>query len=88
MRNSWIVLSRETLVERVWGYDFVGETNRVDVYIHRLRGKIEEDPSNPRYLHTIRGLGYVFRVDAQAKHEHLRGNPEIGTGEDYDGAVA
>jgi DNA-binding response OmpR family regulator len=65
MRNSRIVLSRETLVERVWGYDFVGETNRVDVYIHRLRNKIERDPTNPRYLHTVRGIGYVFRVDPE-----------------------
>jgi DNA-binding response OmpR family regulator len=65
MRNSRIVLSRETLIERVWGYDFAGETNRVDVYIHRLRHKIEADPAQPRYLHTVRGLGYVFRVDPE-----------------------
>jgi DNA-binding response OmpR family regulator len=63
MRNSWIVISRETLIERVWGYDFVGDTNRVDVYVRRLRRKIEPDPRNPRYLHTVRGIGYVFRVD-------------------------
>jgi DNA-binding response OmpR family regulator len=63
MRNSWIVIGRETLIERVWGYDFVGDTNRVDVYIRRVRRKIEPDPQQPRYLHTVRGVGYVFRVD-------------------------
>lgn len=63
MRNSRIVISRETLIERVWGYDFIGDTNRVDVYIRRVRRKIEVDPAAPQYLHTVRGLGYVFRVD-------------------------
>jgi DNA-binding response OmpR family regulator len=62
MRNSWIVISRDTLIERVWGYDFIGDTNRVDVYIRRVRRKIEKDPANPQYLHTVRGIGYVFRV--------------------------
>jgi DNA-binding response OmpR family regulator len=69
MRNNRIVISRETLIERVWGYDFIGDTNRVDVYIRRVRRKIEEDPANPRYLHTIRGIGYVFRVDVDADTE-------------------
>jgi DNA-binding response OmpR family regulator len=64
MRNNRLVISRETLIERIWGYDFVGDTNRVDVYIRRVRRKIERDPANPRYLHTIRGIGYVFRVEA------------------------
>jgi two-component system, OmpR family, response regulator RegX3 len=63
MRNSWIVISRETLIDRVWGYDFIGDTNRVDVYIRRVRRKIELDPTNPCYLRTVRGIGYVFRVD-------------------------
>lgn len=67
MRNSWIVIGRETLIERVWGYDFVGDTNRVDVYIRRVRRKIEPDPQAPRYLHTVRGIGYVFRVDEPAE---------------------
>jgi DNA-binding response OmpR family regulator len=65
MRNSWIVIGRETLIERVWGYDFVGDTNRVDVYIRRVRRKIEPDPQQPRYLHTVRGIGYVFRVESE-----------------------
>jgi two-component system, OmpR family, response regulator RegX3 len=61
MRNQRIVISRERLVERVWGYDMLGDTNRVDVYIRRIRNKIESDPVTPRYLHTVRGVGYVFR---------------------------
>jgi len=63
MRNARIVISRERLIERVWGYDLEGDTNRVDVYIRRVRRKIEEDAAQPRYLHTVRGLGYVFRPD-------------------------
>jgi two-component system response regulator RegX3 len=66
MRNSRIVITRETLIERVWGFDFIGDTNRVDVYIRRVRRKIETDPTRPRYLHTVRGIGYVFRVDPVA----------------------
>jgi two-component system, OmpR family, response regulator RegX3 len=62
MRNSGIVLSRETLIERIWGYDFVGDSNRVDVYIRRLRSKVEPDATNPTYIRTVRGMGYVFRA--------------------------
>jgi DNA-binding response OmpR family regulator len=64
MRNVQIVISRETLIERVWGYDFAGETNRVDVYVRRLRSKIEGPGSHGRYLQTVRGAGYVFRPSA------------------------
>ena len=63
MRNVDTTVSRETLIERTWGYDFVGDSNRVEVYVARLRKKIETNPGEPRYLHTIRGLGYAFRVD-------------------------
>jgi two-component system, OmpR family, response regulator RegX3 len=62
MRNHDITISRTTLIERVWGYDFLGDTNRIDVYIRRIRRKIEADPAFPQYLHTVRGLGYVFKV--------------------------
>jgi DNA-binding response OmpR family regulator len=55
------VLSREQLLERVWGYDYAGETRTVDVHVHWLRGLIEDDPSNPAFLQTVRGVGYVFR---------------------------
>lgn len=52
------VLSREDLLERVWGYDYFGDSRLVDVHIRRLRIKIEPDPANPLYLVTIRGAGY------------------------------
>lgn len=65
MRNSQVTISRETLIERTWGYEFVGESNRVDVYIRRLREKIEPEPGRPEYIHTIRGIGYVFRPSAR-----------------------
>ena len=77
MRNTRIVITRDTLIQRVWGYEFIGDTNRVDVYIRRIRRKIEADPTSPRYLHTVRGIGYVFRVDINAivvdAHDELHG---------------
>jgi len=51
-------LSREDLLERVWGYDYFGDSRLVDVHIRRLRTKIEPDPANPTYLVTVRGAGY------------------------------
>jgi DNA-binding response OmpR family regulator len=56
--NRGLVLSREQLLERVWGYDYFGDQRLVDSHIRRLRMKIEEDPSDPRLLVTVRGLGY------------------------------
>ena len=61
MRNSPITISRDTLIERTWGYDFAVEGNRVDVYVMRLRKKLEVDPAQPQFLQTVRGIGYVFR---------------------------
>jgi two-component system, OmpR family, response regulator RegX3 len=55
------VFTREQLLEHVWGYDYAGETRTVDVHVHSLRALIEEDPATPRFLHTVRGVGYVFR---------------------------
>ncbi len=69
MRNSNITISRETLIERTWGFDFFGDSNRVDVYIRRLRSKIEGDQSQPEYLHTVRRVGYVFRPPVRSKRE-------------------
>lgn len=66
MRNHDIIVGRETLSERVWGFDVGGETNRVDVYIRRVRRKIEPLPATPRYLYTVRGAGYVFRAGGVA----------------------
>ena len=51
---------REMLLERVWGYDYMGESRTVDVHVQRLRHKIEPDPARPRYLLTVRGIGYKF----------------------------
>lgn len=57
-KNKGLVFSREQLLEKVWGYDFAGDTRTVDVHIRWLRQKIEADASNPRYLVTVRGTGY------------------------------
>ncbi|MGB0996113.1 MAG: winged helix-turn-helix domain-containing protein, partial [Acidimicrobiales bacterium] len=59
--NPGRVLSREVLLERVWGYGYFGDGRLVDVHIRRLRTKIEPDPANPRYVVTIRGLGYKLQ---------------------------
>jgi DNA-binding response OmpR family regulator len=58
------VFTRDQLLERVWGYEYGGETRTVDVHIHWLRGLIEREPAAPQYLHTVRGVGYVFRRPA------------------------
>lgn len=63
MENKTIVLSRDQLLEKVWGYDYLGETNVVDVYVRYLRGKIDEG-FEPKLLQTVRGVGYVLRDDA------------------------
>ncbi|MDG2427269.1 MAG: response regulator transcription factor [Acidimicrobiales bacterium] len=55
------VLSREDLLERVWGYDYFGDGRLVDVHVRRLRTKIEPDPANPRYVMTVRGMGYKLQ---------------------------
>lgn len=60
MRNSGRVLTRGQLIDRVWGVDYVGDTKTLDVHIKRLRSKIEENPSDPKLLVTVRGLGYKF----------------------------
>jgi DNA-binding response OmpR family regulator len=56
--HGGIVLSREQLLERVWGYDYFGDTRLVDAHIRRLRTKVERDPSEPDLIQTVRGLGY------------------------------
>ncbi|MGI8858218.1 MAG: response regulator transcription factor [Thermomicrobiales bacterium] len=61
MRNANAAITREALIERTWGYDCDDFGNRVDVYIRRLRAKIEPEPSDPLFIHTVRGLGYVYR---------------------------
>jgi len=60
IRHKGAVLTRELLVERVWGFDFGGDTRTVDVHIRGLREKIETDPADPQRIQTVRGLGYRF----------------------------
>ena len=62
IRNEGIVVSRDKLLNNVWGYDYTGETNIVDVYIRYLRSKID-DPFEQKLIHTVRGVGYVLRTD-------------------------
>ena len=60
--NPGKVLSREQLLDRVWGYDYFGDGRLVDVHVRRLRTKIEPDPANPRHILTVRGLGYKLAM--------------------------
>jgi two-component system response regulator RegX3 len=62
LRNAGRVMTRGQLIDRIWGSDYVGDTKTLDVHIKRLRTKIESDPANPRYLITVRGLGYKFEA--------------------------
>jgi two-component system response regulator MprA len=63
MRQPRQVLTRDTIFDRVWGYDFGGESNIIEVYIRYLRQKLEND-NEPRLIHTVRGMGYVLRESA------------------------
>lgn len=65
VKNRGRVFSREYLLEKIWGYDFLGETRTVDVHIRSLRKKIEEDDANPKYIKTVRGVGYKFKEAQQ-----------------------
>ena len=62
IRNAGRVLTPGQLIDRVWGSDYVGDTKTLDVHVKRLRAKIEPDPAAPRYLITVRGLGYKLEV--------------------------
>jgi two-component system, OmpR family, response regulator RegX3 len=62
LANAGRVLPRETLIDRVWGADYVGDTKTLDVHIKRLRAKVEQDPSAPSRIVTIRGLGYKYEA--------------------------
>jgi two-component system, OmpR family, response regulator RegX3 len=65
LENAGRVLTRELLIDRIWGADYVGDTKTLDVHIKRVRAKIEVDPSKPRSIVTIRGLGYKFDTPAR-----------------------
>ena len=62
LRHAGQVVSRDQLLEHVWGYDYAGETRTVDVHVHWLRSQLEDDPARPRFLQTVRGVGYVLRL--------------------------
>lgn len=62
LRNAGRVLTRGQLIDRIWGADYVGDTKTLDVHVKRLRSKIEEEPSRPQHLVTVRGLGYKFEA--------------------------
>lgn len=63
VRNNGKVLTRDLLLDKIWGYEYVGETRTVDVHIRHLRQKLEADDRNPRYIETVRGIGYRFNND-------------------------
>ena len=63
-------MTRDVLLDRVWGFDYYGETRTVDVHIRYLRQKIEDDDSQPKYIETIRGVGYRFKDDSGIKAAH------------------
>ncbi|BBE31114.1 DNA-binding response regulator [Tepiditoga spiralis] len=67
-KNEGKVFNRDVLLDKLWGYDYYGDTRTVDVHIRRLRTKIEEDPSNPKYIITVRGKGYKFRDPGKEKN--------------------
>jgi two-component system response regulator RegX3 len=60
MSNAGRVLTRDQLIDKVWGSDYFGDTKTLDVHVKRLRAKVESDPSNPERIVTIRGLGYKY----------------------------
>jgi two-component system response regulator RegX3 len=62
LANAGRVVTRDTLIDRIWGPHYVGDTKTLDVHVKRLRSKVEDDPSSPRRITTIRGLGYKFET--------------------------
>lgn len=60
IKNKGRVMTRDFLLDKIWGYEYIGETRTVDVHIRHLRKKIEDDDKNPKYIETIRGIGYRF----------------------------
>ena len=62
LANAGRVLTRDTLISRIWGADYVGDTKTLDVHVKRLRSKVEDDPSHPSRIVTIRGLGYKYEL--------------------------
>jgi two-component system response regulator RegX3 len=67
MTNAGRVVTRDTLIDRVWGHDYFGDTKTLDVHIRRLRSRIEADPGAPNHIVTIRGLGYRFEAPSPTR---------------------
>lgn len=65
IKNKGRVMTRDFLLDKIWGYEYIGETRTVDVHIRHLRQKIEDDDKNPKYIETIRGIGYRFNLGEQ-----------------------
>lgn len=63
--NAGIVVSKSTILENVWGTDYDGYDNTLMVHMRRLREKIEDDPSHPKYIHTVKGIGYKFSIKGE-----------------------
>lgn len=62
IKNKGRVMTREFLLDKIWGYEYIGETRTVDVHIRHLRKKIEDDDKSPKYIQTVRGIGYRFSI--------------------------
>ena len=62
LRNAGKVLTRDVLIDRIWGTDYVGDTKTLDVHIKRLRSRLQQDPASPAPIKTIRGIGYRFEI--------------------------
>lgn len=60
IKNKGRVMTRDFLLDKIWGYEYIGETRTVDVHIRHLRQKVEDDDKNPKYIETVRGIGYRF----------------------------
>jgi two-component system, OmpR family, response regulator RegX3 len=76
IENPGRVLTRDTLIDRVWGTDYVGDTKTLDVHIKRLRTHVERDPSTPSIITTVRGVGYRFEVPADVGAEAKSSPPK------------
>jgi DNA-binding response OmpR family regulator len=72
LRHPGQVLSRDQLLQHVWGYDYAGESRTVDVHVHWLRQQIEPDPAHPRFIETVRGAGYLLRRSPPSELEDAR----------------
>ncbi len=72
LENAGRVLSRDVLIDRIWRLDFLGNTKTLDVHVSRLRAKVEDDPSNPTRIVTVRGLGYKYVVPAPVEPHDSR----------------